>query len=40
MHMTKPRLHAELLRTLSERVVIGGEQNLDIIQRVLVQLAW
>jgi hypothetical protein len=34
------RLHAELLRTLSDRVVIGGEENLDIIQGLLVQLAW
>jgi hypothetical protein len=34
------RLHAELLRKLSDRVVIGGEENLDIIQGLLVQLAW
>jgi hypothetical protein len=34
------RLHAELLRTLSDRVIIGGEENLDIIQGLLVQLAW
>jgi hypothetical protein len=34
------RFHAELLRTLSDRVVIGGEENLDIIQGLLVQLAW
>ena len=34
------RVHTRFLRVLAERVVVRGEKNLDIIQGILVQLAW
>ena len=33
-------LHTDLLRVIAERAVIEGERSLDIIQGILVQLAW
>jgi hypothetical protein len=35
-----PRLHAEFLRVLSERTILQGEKSLDILQGILVQVAW
>lgn len=34
------KVHAQFLRVLAERVVVRGEKNLDIVQGILVQLAW
>ncbi|KAF2095330.1 hypothetical protein NA57DRAFT_79820 [Rhizodiscina lignyota] len=33
-------LHAEFLRVLAERAVTNGEKSLDLIQGILVQIAW
>ncbi|KAI9703102.1 MAG: hypothetical protein M1820_005974 [Bogoriella megaspora] len=34
------QVHAQFLRVLAERVVVRGEKTLDIVQGILVQLAW
>jgi hypothetical protein len=35
-----PCLHAEFLRVLAEKAILQGEKSLDILQGILVQLAW
>lgn len=33
-------LHRDFLRVVAERAVVQGEKSLDIIQGILVQMAW